>query len=211
MKYTNSKLSLAIIAILCAVGFANAQEIIKDTVKTKPVVSSFKKQKVDGVIATVGDYIILDSDIDKSYLELSSQGNSIKDITRCQMLGKLLEDKLYAHQAVQDSIIVKDEEIKEKLNEQVNYMVEQLGSMDKVVKYFKKSSEDEFRTELFDIIKMNKLGAEMQKKIIDAVEITPEETRNFFKAIPISDLPVFGAEMEVAQIVVAPKDRKSVV
>ena len=205
MKYTNSKLSLAIIAILCAVGFANAQEIIKDTVKTKPVVSSFKKQKVDGVIATVGDYIILDSDIDKSYLELSSQGNSIKDITRCQMLGKLLEDKLYAHQAIQDSIIVKDEEIKEKLNEQVNYMVEQLGSMDKVVKYFKKSSEDEFRTELFDIIKMNKLGAEMQKKIIDAVEITPEETRNFFKAIPISDLPVFGAEMEVAQIVVAPK------
>ena len=205
MKYTNSKLTIAIIAILCTVCFANAQEVIKDSVKTKPVVSSFKKQKVDGIIATVGDYIILDSDIDKSYLELSSQGNSIKDITRCQMLGKLLEDKLYAHQAVQDSIIVKDEEIKEKLNEQVNYMVEQLGSMNKVIQYFKKSSEDEFRTELFDIIKLNKLGAEMQKKIIGGVEITPEETRNFFKAIPISDLPVFGAEMEVAQIVVAPK------
>lgn len=205
MKYTNSKLTLAIITIICAVGFANAQEIIKDTVKTKPVITSSKKQKVDGVIATVGDYIILDSDIDKSYLELSSQGNSIKDITRCQMLGKLLEDKLYAHQAVQDSIIVKDEEIKEKLNEQVTYMVEQLGSMDKVVQYFKKNSEDEFRTELFDIIKMNKLAAEMQKKIIDGVEITPEETRNFFKVIPESDLPVFGAEMEVAQIVVAPK------
>jgi len=205
MKYTNSKLTLAIFAIFFTVGFANAQEIIKDTVKTKPVATSFKKQKVDGIIATVGDYIILDSDIDKSFLELSSQGNSIKNITRCQMLGKLMEDKLYAHQAVQDSIIVKDEEIKEKLNEQVNYMVEQLGSMDKVVQYFKKSSEDEFRTELFDIIKMNKLGAEMQKKIIDGVEITPEETRNFFKAIPTSDLPVFGAEMEVAQIVVAPK------
>ena len=148
MKYTNSKFTAAIIAIFCSVGFANAQEIIKDTVKTKTVPSSSKKQKVDGVIATVGDYIILDSDIDKTYLELSSQGNSIKDITRCQMLGKLLEDKLYAHQAVQDSIIVKDEEIKEKLNEQVNYMVEQLGSMDKVVQYFKKSNEDEFRNEL---------------------------------------------------------------
>jgi peptidyl-prolyl cis-trans isomerase SurA len=205
MKYTNSKLTVAIIAILCTVGFANAQEIIKDTVKPKPLSASFKKQKIDGVIATVGDYIILDSDIDKSYLELSSQGNSIKDITRCQMLGKLLEDKLYAHQAVQDSIIIKDEEIKEKLNEQVSYMVEQLGSMDKVVQYFKKSSEDEFRTELFDIIKMNKLAGEMQKKIIEGVEITPEETRSFFKAIPENDLPVFGAEMEVAQIVIAPK------
>ena len=205
MKYINSKLTVAIVAILCSVSFANAQEIIKDTVKTKPVITSLKKQKVDGVIATVGDYIILDSDIDKSYLELSSQGNSIKDITRCQMLGKLLEDKLYAHQAVQDSIIVKDVEIKEKLNEQVNYMVEQLGSMEKVTQYFKKNNEDEFRTELFEIIKMNKLGAEMQKKIIDAVTITPEETRNFFKGITESNLPVFGAEMEVAQIVVAPK------
>lgn len=204
MKYINSKVTILVITIICAMGFANAQEIIKDTLKKKSELTSFKRKKVDGVIATVGDYIILDSDIDKSYLELSSQGNSIKDITRCQMLGKLLEDKLYAHQAIQDSIIVRDEEIKEKLNEQVSYMVEQLGSMEKVVQYFKKSNEDEFRTELFDIIKMNKLGGEMQKKIVDAVEITPEETRNFFKAIPIPDLPIFGAEMEVAQIVINP-------
>ena len=204
MKYINSKVTILVVTIICAMGFANAQEIIKDTLKKKSELTSFKRKKVDGVIATVGDYIILDSDIDKSYLELSSQGNSIKDITRCQMLGKLLEDKLYAHQAIQDSIIVRDEEIKEKLNEQVSYMVEQLGSMEKVVQYFKKSNEDEFRTELFDIIKMNKLGGEMQKKIVDAVEITPEETRNFFKAIPTADLPIFGAEMEVAQIVINP-------
>ena len=204
MKYINSKVTILVITIICAMGFANAQEIIKDTLKKKSELTSFKRKKVDGVIATVGDYIILDSDIDKSYLELSSQGNSIKDITRCQMLGKLLEDKLYAHQAIQDSIIVRDEEIKEKLNEQVSYMVEQLGSMEKVVQYFKKSNEDEFSTELFDIIKMNKLGGEMQKKIVDAVEITPEETRNFFKAIPTPDLPIFGAEMEVAQIVINP-------
>ncbi len=205
MKYINSKLIIAIIATFCAISIANAQEIIKDTVKSKTVSKTFRKQKIDGIIATVGSYIILDSDIDKSYLELSSQGNSIKDITRCQMLGKLLEDKLYAHQAVQDSIIVKDAEVKEKLNEQVTYIVEQLGSMEKAVQYFKKNTEEEFRSELFDIIKMNKLTAEMQKKVIDAVEITPEETRNFFKAIPQSDLPVFGAEMEVAQIVVTPK------
>jgi peptidyl-prolyl cis-trans isomerase SurA len=45
-------------------------------------------------------------------LEFSSQGGSIKDITRCQMLGKLLEDKLYAHQAIQDSVKVTDAEVK---------------------------------------------------------------------------------------------------
>ena len=45
----------------------------------------------------------------------------------------------------------------------------------------------------------------MQKKIIDAVEVTPEEVRTFFKTIPFTELPVFGSEMEVSQIVVTPK------
>ena len=204
MKFLFKKIALVVLLTLCTAFFANAQEIIKDTIKQKSEPKSTQKKRVDGVIATVGDYIILDSDIDKAYLELSSQGNSIKDITRCQMLGKLLEDKLYAHQAIQDSIVVKDEEVKEKMSEQLSYMVEQLGSMEKVVQYFKKSNEDEFRTELFDIIKMNKLTSEMQKKVVDAIEITPEETRSFFKKIPESELPVFGAEMEVAQIIVNP-------
>jgi peptidyl-prolyl cis-trans isomerase SurA len=205
LKFIKNKITVALLACLGTVFFANAQEIIKDSVKTKKPVNLSQKRKIDGVIATVGDYVILDSDIDKSFLELSSQGNSVKDITRCQMLGKLLEDKLYAHQAVQDSIVVKDEEVKEKMNDQLNYMVEQLGSMDKVIQYFKKNNEEEFKSELFDIIKMNKLASEMQKKVVEGVEITPEETRTFFKNIPQNDLPVFGAEMEVSQIVVAPK------
>ena len=164
-----------------------------------------QRQKIDGIIATVGDYLILDSDIDKSFLEITSQGGSVKDISRCQMLGKLLEDKLYAHQAIQDSIKVTDDEVKSKLEEQLGYMVEQLGSMDKVIKYFKKPSEADFRSDLFEIIKTNKLSSEMMKKIIDKVEITPEEVRSFFKKIPQNELPVFGAEMEVAQIVIKPK------
>ena len=185
----------------------NAQEIIKDSVVVteKKQNPTGKRQKVDGVIATVGDYIILDSDIDKAYLEISSQGGSVKDITRCQMLGKLLEDKLYAHQAIQDSVKVTDAEIKSMMDERLNYMIQQIGSMDKVVKYYKKDSEEEFRSYFFDILKENKLTSEMQKKIVDEVEITPEEVRNFFKKLPKDELPVFGAEMEVAQIVVDPK------
>lgn len=187
-------------------GMAVAQEVIPEqAVAQNTPPKSGQRQKIDGVIATVGDYIILDSDIDKAYLELSSQGNSVKDISRCQMLGKLLEDKLYAHQAVQDSIIVTDAQVKERLDKQMDYMVEQLGSVDKVVKYFKKNSEEEFRADLSDIIRMNGLTEEMQRKIVDEVEITPEEVRTFFKKIPTADLPVFGAEMEVAQIIIKPK------
>nr|WP_315216162.1 peptidylprolyl isomerase [uncultured Flavobacterium sp.] len=206
MKSIKNRIVLTFFLVIFSSVVSNAQEIIKDgAVVAAAKISSNQKLKVDGVIATVGDYIILDSDIDKSYLEISSQGGSVKDISRCQMLGKLLEDKLYAHQAIQDSVKVTDAEVKGLMDDRLNYMVEQIGSMEKVVKYYKKNSEEEFRTYFFDILKEQKLTSEMQKKIIDEVEITPEEVRNFFKTIPVADLPVFGAEMEVAQIVVEPK------
>ncbi len=206
MKFINNKIAFVFFLLLFSSGIALAQEIIQESVvDTIKKTNSGKKQLIDGVIAKVGDYIILDSDIDKSYLEISSQGGSVKDITRCQMLGKLMEDKLYAHQAVQDSLKVTDSEVKSLMEERLAYMVEQIGSMDKVVKYYKKSSEEDFRTYFFDILKEQRLTSEMQKKIIGEVEITPEEVRNFFKTIPKDELPVFGAEMEVAQIVITPK------
>lgn len=204
MKYIkNNGVLIVALSLLCSLS-SLAQEVIIDSVKAGSVSATMRK-KVDGVIATIGDYNILDSDIDKTFLELTSQGNSIKDLSRCQMLGKLMEEKLYAHQAIQDSIVVTDEEVKSKMEEQLTYMIEQLGSMEKVINYFKKSTEEDFRTDLFEIIKINKLTSSMQKKIVDEVEITPEEVRNFFKKIPETELPVFGAELEVSQIVVQPK------
>lgn len=206
MKSINNRIVFTFFLLLFTCVTISAQEIIKDSVivPTKKIQST-GKQKIDGVIATVGDYIILDSDIDKSYLEISAGGGSVKDITRCQMLGKLLEDKLYAHQAIQDSIVVTDAEVKGMMEDRLSYMVEQIGSLDKVVKYYKKDSEEEFRTYFSDILKEGKLSSEMQKKIVDGVEITPEEVRNYFKKIPAADLPFFGVELEVAQIVVTPK------
>lgn len=194
---------IGILSIFLMVVSVSAQEIIKDTVKPKVV--SNVRQKVDGIVATIGDYLILDSDIDKNFLELTSQGNSVKDISRCQMLGKLMEDRLYAHHAVQDSLKVTDADIKGVMEDKIASLSEQIGGMEKMLKYYNKNTEEEFRSYLFDILKLNKLTSEMQKKIIDGVKITPEEVRSFFKRIPTAELPVFGDEIEVSQLVLNPK------
>ena len=131
----------------------NAQEVIKEKATEVVKENPTKSQKVDGVIATVGDYIVLDSDIDKSFLEITAGGGSVSGVSRCQMLGKLLEDKLYAHQAIQDSIVVSDSDIKGMMEDRLTYMVENLGSMDKVVEMYKKSSEEELRSTFFDVLK----------------------------------------------------------
>ena len=38
--------------------------------------------KIDGIAAVVGDYVILDSDIEKTLIDLKNQGASSEDITR---------------------------------------------------------------------------------------------------------------------------------
>ncbi len=198
--------AIAFFIVLFSSVIMQAQTVAKATTpETNAQPANHAKQKIDGIIATVGDYIILDSDIDKAFLEITSQGNSAKDISRCQMLGKLLEDKLYAHQAIQDSIVVTDAEVKTMVEERLAYMKEQIGSIEKIVDYYKKKNEEDFRTYFFDVLKEGKLTSEMQKKITDNIEITPEEVRNFFKKIPEAERPVLGAEMEVSQIVVSPK------
>jgi len=165
----------------------------------------FKRFKAEGVSAVVGEYVILDSDIDKSYVELQSTGVSIEDVTRCQLMGKLMEDKLYLHQAKQDSIIISDAEINPQVDQLIQYMISEVGSEEKVVKYYRKDSMDELRADLFEAKKNIDLASKMQSKVVENVEITPEEIREFFYSIPESERPFFSAEVEVAQIVVEPE------
>ncbi|MEC7415189.1 MAG: peptidylprolyl isomerase, partial [Bacteroidota bacterium] len=161
--------------------------------------------KVDGVSAVIGDYVILESDIDKTLVEMKSQGIPTVGVTRCQLLGKLMEDKLYAHHAVQDSLEISIDEIYSSVDQIIENFTQQLGSIDKVLEFYDKEDESSFRQEIFEINKVQKLSLLMQQKIVQDVEVTPEEVRIFFESIPKNELPVFGTELEISQIVIEPE------
>jgi peptidyl-prolyl cis-trans isomerase SurA len=179
-KFLNNKLTISAFALFFA---------LNTIAQVKP-----KKQKVDGVAAVVGDFIVLDSDIDLMLIDLKSQGIDTKDLTRCELLGKQLEDKLYAHQAIQDSIKVTDEEVTKFLNQQFGVMVDQLGSKEKVFEQYKKKNEEDFRTYFFDVIKMNKLTSQMQRKVTENVTVTPDEVE--FSQITVKPV-ISAAEKQV--------------
>lgn len=183
---------------------AKAQET-DEALGVKDTTASTTKVKLDGIAAVIGDYVILESDIDKTLIDLKTQGASMENITRCGLLGKLMEDRLYAHQAIQDSLLVSDDMVNAQSDRQIQQFVSQLGSMEKLLKFYKKPDVESFRTELFEINKLRMLSEKMQGKIVEEIEVTPEEVRQFFFNIPEEDRPVFGAELEIAQIVKSPK------
>ena len=179
--------------------------MLADAGVKKDTINTFKKIKLDGISAVVGDYLILDSDIEKTLIDLRSQGAAMDDITHCGLLGKLMEDRLYAHQAVQDSILVSDDEVNATSDRQMQQLVQQVGSMEKVLDFYNKESVEDFREELYNINKLRMLSEKMQQKIISEIEVTPEEVRQFFNKIPEDEKPVFGAELEISQIVKIPE------
>lgn len=220
LKFSKIKNSIYIGAVLLFSGMATAQDSIPNVTadeaepmeaiaEAAPVKkdssTNFKRIKLDGIAAVVGDYVILDSDIEKTLIDLKSQGASTEDITHCGLLGKLMEDRLYANQAVQDSILVSDDEVNATGDRQLQSLVQQIGSMEKVLKYYKKTDEASFREELYKINKLRMLSERMQQDIIKEIEITPEEVRQFFNKIPEDERPVFGAELEIAQITKEPE------
>ncbi len=194
--------------IVFVFGVVQSQEIIEDekqTVVKEIKTGSTKLIKVDGVAAVVGDFVILDSDIDKQFAQLEASGISTKDISRCQLFGKLLEDKLYVHHAIQDSIVINDAEVRSYVDQQLEGFAQQIGSMEKLIAYYNKSSEQDLRDEMYELNKNGQMASKMQQKVVEEIEVTPDEVRQFYNKIPKDERPLFGTELRVAQIVVVPE------
>jgi len=185
-----------------------SQEIIEEVIPEvkKDSVINKTRLKADGVAAVVGEFIVLESDLDREIAQLKAQGADLEGVTRCELFGSLLESKLYAHQAIQDSILVNELYIQSLVDQQIEGILAQTkGDMAGLLNFYKKDSEEALREEMYEINKNAYLAKEMQDKVISEIEITPEEVRTFFNEIPEDEVPTFGTELKLAQIVVIPE------
>lgn len=181
----------------------------QDSVKETPLKVEAKDNKVrlkiDGVAAVVGKYLIIDSDIQKLQLDAKQQDIPESETTSCKMLERIMDSKLFAHHAIQDSLIVSEEMIMSRTEQQIAGLIEQVGTEERILEFYGKEDIDEVKNELYEQNLQRSLAEEMQGSIVDGVEVTPEETRNFFESIPEDEKPYFGDEVEVAQIVIEPQ------
>ncbi|WP_456376406.1 peptidylprolyl isomerase [Lutibacter sp.] len=184
------------IAFLLLFVSINAQDTLK--VQT----NNFKRIKVDGVAVVVGKNVVLDSDIDKFKKELQQRVEGKIDITDCEMLEELMIQKLIAHHAVVDSIVVTDAEVNGEVQRTIAYFTQQLGAIEKVVEMYGFNDEEDLRKELYNIQKEQLLIRQERASITEKVDVTPEEVRTYFRNLEKENsLPEFSAEIELAQIV----------
>lgn len=161
-----------------------------------------QKIKIDGVAAVVGKNVVLNSDIAKFKEEVAQRSSGKVTISDCEVLDEIMTQKLLAHHAVIDSMKISEPEIKSEVERTISYFKQQLGTMDKVIEMYGFNDEEDLRKELTTIQTEQSLIRKEQAHVTEGIDVTPEEVRTYFKSLKEkNELPEFGAEIELAQIV----------
>ncbi|WP_231891930.1 peptidylprolyl isomerase [Tenacibaculum ovolyticum] len=168
-----------------------------------------QKTKIDGVAVVIGKNIVLDSDIDKFKQEVELRSEGKVNISNCEMLEELMEQKLLAHHGVIDSVVVAQADIDSKVARSIAYFTNEYGSEEKVIKAYGFNDIEDLKKELGRVQKENLLIEKEQQKITENVDVTPEEVRVYFKGLnDKKELPEIAAEVEIAQIVLKAEPTK---
>lgn len=157
---------------------------------------------VDEIIATVGNQVILLSDVENQYVQYAAQGLTNENL-KCIIIEDLLLQKLLLNQSKVDSLEVNESQVDAELDKRIRYFVKQMGSQEKLEKFYNKSIY-ELKAEFREIIRDILLTQQMENSITSNIKITPAEVRTFFKTIPKDSIPTIETEIELQQIYLNP-------
>ena len=163
-------------------------------------------QVVDEVVWVVGDEAILRSDIEVTRIQAAMEGVKWTGNPDCAIPEQLAVQKLFLHQAAIDSIDkdVTEADITAQLDARINYMIEQIGSREKLEEY-RRQSITQIKQSMHDDLRDQMLIQKMKQKLVQDIVVTPAEVRRYFKDVPQDSIPFVPTEVEVQIIAQTPK------
>jgi len=162
-------------------------------------------QSIDKIEAVIGSEILLTSDIENQYNQILSQGVIQTNNIKCDILDELLYQNLLIHHAKIDSTIeISEDEVNQEVNKRITFFESQLGSLNKVEEYFKRSINN-MKDELSIVVTDQLYTQKKQNIIINNVKITPNEVKDFLTNLENQDIPMIPTQLELSQLVILPK------
>ncbi len=158
---------------------------------------------IDRVVGVVGDFNILQSDIEQQYLQIKMSGTYLPPDTKCMIFNNLMEQKLLMTQAKIDSIEVGPDMVELQMERRLDVFIAQFGSEEEMEAYFNKSVFD-IKDDLREAIHEQMVTAEVQSSITSEVAVTPSDVKRFYRSMNKDSLPYINTEVELAQIVSYP-------
>ena len=160
---------------------------------------------VDEVIWVVGDEPILKSDVEVTRIQAAMEGQRWKGDPDCAIPEQIAVQKLFLHQAAIDSIEVKESEVTQDIDDQINYWIQLAdGSKEKLEEY-RKQTVAQMRQQMHDEFKNRLLIMRMKQQLVKDITVSPAEVRRYFEKLPEDSIPMVPTTVEVQIITRQPK------
>jgi peptidyl-prolyl cis-trans isomerase SurA len=159
-------------------------------------------EALDRVVAIVGGEAVFASDVEAQRQLLRQQFPQLQlpdSVLWQRALEALVDEKLMLLQAQEDSIVVSDDEVMQRLEFQLQLLVQQFGSERRVEQLYGMPLE-QIRREYREEVRKRLLVEKLQQRRFGNVECSAREVEQFFQQYRDS-LPPVPAQVELAHLV----------
>ncbi len=162
-----------------------------------------QNNKIDGIVAVIGDEIVLNSDIDALYFNYKQEGYDLNN--KCEIVDNILTQKMILYHAKNDTLIKLDNDyITRRVGYTIDRFTERAGGLDNLLKYYNVNTKSELETEIYNQLKENEYIDKKRSSIVGKLDVSPYELKEFYEKYG-TQLPEVPEEVEVAQLVMYPK------
>lgn len=162
-----------------------------------------KNNVIEEVAWMIGDEPIYKSEIEKAYQEMLSDRTPIQGDPYCIIPEQIAVERLFLHQADIDTVEVQESLVQMQLESQMNYLINNLGSREKVEQYFGKPMteiREYYATNMRNRSRVQQVRNDLTKNL----KVTPSDVRRYFDKLPADSVPFVPLQVEVQILTLNP-------
>ncbi len=158
---------------------------------------------IDEVAWMIGDEPIYRSEIEQAYADMQSDRATIDGDPYCVIPEQIAIERLFLHQADLDTVEVQESMVQMQADAQMNFLIANLGSREKVEQYFRKPFP-EIREYYATNMRNRSRVQQMRSSLTKNLKVTPSDVRRYFDALPADSIPYVPLQVEVQLITINP-------
>ena len=151
----------------------------------------------------IGDDPIYKSEIEQAYQEMQQDRQTIQGDPYCVIPEDMAIERLFLHQADLDTVEVQQAMVQQQADAQMNFLITNLGSREKVEQYFRKpfsEIREYYATNMANRYRVQQVRQSLTKN----VKVTPSDVRRYFNKLPQDSIPYVPLQVEVQIVTINP-------
>ncbi len=158
---------------------------------------------IDEVAWMIGDEPIYKSEIEQAYADMQSERTPIQGDPYCVIPEQLAIERLFLHQADLDTVEIQESMVQMQTDAQMNFLITNLGSREKVEQYFRKPFP-EIREYYASNMRNRARVQQVRSSLTKDLKVTPSQVRRYYDALPADSIPFVPLQVEVQVITLNP-------